>query len=94
MNCPTWVADGGHHLQELGIGIADLAAEKFEHAHYPAPERDREGGVEPCVRGKFRPLELRSERHVRYAYGCRSTMLARGAHADAGRPRQLRAGLR
>src|SRR5258708_22919077 len=92
---PDLVADGGHHLQELGIGVADLAAEKFEHAHYVAPECDREGegGVEPCVRGRLRPMELRIERHIGDAYWCAARPCSPGKpHAEAGGPRQLRTG--
>src|SRR3954469_13624150 len=34
-------ADGGHHVEQLLIGLPDLAAEKLDHAQEFAPEQDR-----------------------------------------------------
>ena len=34
-------ADGGHRVEQLLIGLLDLAAEKLDHAQDFAPEQDR-----------------------------------------------------
>src|ERR1700692_3112018 len=86
---PDLAADGVHHLQNLGIGIADVAAEEFNHAHYGALERDREGEgrAEALLRGRFCPPELRIERHVGNPCRCAARPYSLGEpHAEAALP--------
>src|SRR2546427_11466292 len=49
-------ADGGHHPEQILIGLADLAAEELEHAQDRAAEEDREseGSMQPILGGDGR----------------------------------------
>ena len=50
----------GHHLEELLVGVLDLAGEELEHGHdLPAHQHgEGEGGVQPHADGRQRPLAL------------------------------------
>src|SRR6267143_497430 len=57
-----------HHLQQRRIGIADLAAEEFQHREGDVARQDRKGerAVEPRLGGEVRSLEAFVAAHVRY----------------------------
>src|SRR6266851_5709943 len=61
-------ADDTHHLQQRRIGIADFAAEEFQHGEGDVARQDRKGErtMQSGPGGEWGPLETFVPAHVRY----------------------------
>src|SRR5207247_3329828 len=60
-------ADGGEHLQQVLVRLADLTAEKLDYPQHLAPQADRkaEGSMKSAQRRAWRPREILVLEHVR-----------------------------
>ena len=67
MNCPIWLPIAAEHLQQLRVGLADLAAEELHYAEDVRADDDgeAEGGVESFLRGRRRAGKVAVMQDVR-----------------------------